>query len=150
MNTIEKKIQEDLVKSMKDRNKDMENALKEIKKVIMEYKTAPNGNRDPEDSDLMKVLQKVAKKGKENGEMYARLGKNELAASEYAEYEAASKYLPKMLSEEEVNQIVEDTIKNLNATTIKDMGKVMGFINKTYAGQVDGLMVSKVVKSKLS
>lgn len=150
MNTIENKIQEDLVKAMKSRDKDMENALKEIKKVIMEYKTSPNGNRTPEDSDLIKILQKVAKKGKENGDMYSKLGKSELAASEYAEYDAASKYLPKMLSEEEVIKIVEDTMKNLNAISIKDMGKVMGFINKTYTGQVDGAMVSKIVKSKLS
>ena len=58
-------------------------------------------------------------------------------------------YLPKMLTESEVEEIVANTIANLGATTMKDMGKVMGFINKTYSGQVDGSMVSRIVKSKL-
>ena len=58
-------------------------------------------------------------------------------------------YLPKMLTESEVEEIVTNTIANLGATTMKDMGKVMGFINKTYSGQVDGSMVSRIVKSKL-
>ena len=61
----------------------------------------------------------------------------------------SSDLLPKMLTESEVEKIVANTIANLGATTMKDMGKVMGFINKTYSGQVDGSMVSRIVKSKL-
>jgi uncharacterized protein YqeY len=59
-------------------------------------------------------------------------------------------YVPKRLTESEVEEIVAKTVTDLGATWMKDMGKVMGFINKTYSGQVDGSMVSRIVKSKLS
>lgn len=82
--------------------------------------------------------------------MYKKKGRPDLAESEYAESEFISTYLPKMLSEEEITKIVDETITKLGATTMKDMGKVMSFITKTYAGQVDAAVVSKMVKGKLS
>lgn len=150
MNTLENKVHADMITAMKNKEKEKTSCLKMLKTAFMEYKTSPNGNREPEDADLMKIIQKLAKQRKETGELYKSQNRPDLAEHELFEYEVLSEYLPKMLSEDEVTKIVEETIKNMGATTMKDMGKVMGFINKTYAGQVDGSMVSTIVKSKLA
>ncbi len=150
MNTLENKIQSDLTVAMKNKDTLKTGVLRGIKTAFMEYKTSANGKRDPEDSDLMKIIQKLAKQRKETAALYEENGREDLAGKEYAEYTILSEYLPKMLTEEEVVKIVEDTIKNMAATSMKDMGRVMGFINKNYAGQVDGGMVSAIVKSKLA
>ena len=150
MNTLENKIQEDLKSSMKSRNTERTECLKMVKTAFMELKTAANGIREPEDSDLLKVLQKLAKQRKETSSLYRDAGRNDLADKEQKEYEIISEYLPKMMSETETKELVESTILQLGASSMKDMGKVMGFINKTYAGQIDGSVVAKFVKEKLS
>ena len=81
--------------------------------------------------------------------IYEQNNRLDLAEGERKELDVLNTYLPKMLTESEVEEIVAKTIADLGATSMKDMGKVMGFINKTYAGQVDGSMVSRIVKSKL-
>ena len=83
-------------------------------------------------------------------DIYSQAGRDELADKEQQEMFVLMNYLPKMLTEQEVEEIVTKTIADFGATSMKDMGKVMGFINKTYSGQVDGSMVSRIVKSKLS
>ena len=150
MNTLENKIQEDLKSSMKSRNTERTECLKMVKTAFMELKTAVNGIREPEDSDLIKVLQKLAKQRKETSSLYRDAGRNDLADKEQKEYEIISEYLPKMMSETETKELVESTILQLGVSSMKDMGKVMGFINKKYAGQIDGSVVAKFVKEKLS
>lgn len=126
------------------------NVLRSIKTAFTEFKTSPNGKKEPDDSDLLKILQKLAKQRKESGDLYKTNNRPDLAESEYAESEIISQYLPKMLSDEAISKIVDTTIEKLGATSIKDMGKVIGFITKTYAGQVEGSVVSKMVREKLS
>ena len=149
MNTLENKIQEDLVQAMKDHQNHTVSALRSVKTAIMEVKTAPGGKKELEDGDIIKIIQKLVKQRKESMGIYSQAGRSELADNEQQEMLALMNYLPKMLTESEVEEIVANTITNLGATTMKDMGKVMGFINKTYSGQVDGSMVSRIVKSKL-
>ena len=149
MNTLEIKIQSDLVQAIKHRQDNAISALRFVKTAIMEVKTAPNGKKDLDDSDIVKIIQKLVKQRKESMDIYSQAGRDELADKEQQEMFALMNYLPKMLSESEVEEIVAKTIADLGATSMKDMGKVMGFINKTYAGQVDGSMVSRIVKSKL-
>ena len=150
MNTLEKTIQTDLMSAMKNHQENTVAALRSIKTAIMETKTAANGKKDLEDSDIVKIIQKLVKQRKESMDIYSQAGRDELADKEQQEMFALMNYLPKMLSESEVEEIVAKTIVEQGATSMKDMGKVMGFINKTYAGQVDGSMVSRIVKSKLS
>ena len=150
MNTLEKIIQTDLVSSMKNRQENAVAALRSLKTAIMETKTAANGKKDLEDEDIIKIIQKLVKQRKESMEIYSQAKRHEFADKEQKEMFVLMNYLPKMLSESEVEEIVTKTIADLDATSMKDMGKVMGFINKTYAGQVDGAMVSRIVKSKLS
>lgn len=150
MNTLENKIQEDLKSSMKSRNTERTECLKMVKTAFMELKTAANGIREPEDSDLLKVLQKLAKQRKETGELYKSNNRQNLADIEFGELNVLETYLPKMLSEDEIRTIVDKTISELGVTGMKGMGRVMGTINKSYAGQVDGSIVSKIVKERLS
>ena len=149
MNTLENIIQKDLVQGMKDHQEHTVSALRSVKTAIMEVKTAPGGKKELEDGDIIKIIQKLVKQRKESMDIYSQAGRSELADKEQQEMLVLMKYLPKMLTESEVEEIVAKTIADLGATTMKDMGKVMGFINKTYSGQVDGSMVSRIVKSKL-
>ena len=150
MNTLENIIQNDLVQGMKDHQEHTVSALRFVKTAIMEVKTAPGGKKELEDGDIIKIIQKLVKQRKESMDIYSQAGRNELADNEQQEMFVLMNYLPKMLTESEVEEIVAKTIADLGATTMKDMGKVMGFINKTYSGQVDSSMVSRIVKSKLS
>ena len=150
MNTLENIIQKDLVQGMKDHQEHTVSALRSIKTAIMEVKTAPGGKKELEDGDIIKIIQKLVKQRKESMDIYSQAGRNELADNEQQEMLVLMDYLPKTLTESEVEEIVAKTIADLGATTMKDMGKVMGFISKTYAGQVDGSIVSRIVKSKLS
>ena len=149
MNTLENKIQEDLVQAMKNRQEHTVAALRSIKTAIMETKTAANGKKDLEDGDIVKIIQKLSKQRDEAATIYEQNNRTDLAESERKEQDVLNTYLPKMLTESEVEEIVAKTIADLGATSMKDMGKVMGFINKTYSGQVDGSMVSRIVKTKL-
>ena len=150
MNTLENIIQKDLVQGMKDHQEHTVSALRSVKTAIMEVKTAPGGKKELEDGDIIKIIQKLVKQRKESMDIYSQAGRNELADNEQQEMLVLMDYLPKTLTESEVEEIVAKTIADLGATTMKDMGKVMGFISKTYAGQVDGSIVSRIVKSKLS
>ena len=150
MNTIENKIQTDLVKSMKDKNSSRVSALRSVKTAIMETKTAANGKKELEDADIVKIIQKLAKQRNESAEIYEQNERPELAENERRELDVLNEYLPKMLTEQEIENVVAKTIADLNVSSIKDMGRVMGYINKTYAGQVDGSVVSRIVKSRLS
>ena len=149
MNTLENIIQKDLVQGMKDHQEHTVSALRSVKTAIMEVKTAPGGKKELEDGDIIKIIQKLVKQRKESMDIYSQAGRDELADNENQEMLVLMDYLPKTLTESEVEEIVAKTIADLDATSMKDMGKVMGFISKTYAGQVDGSMVSRIVKSKL-
>lgn len=149
MNTLENKIQIDLVWAMKNKNASKVSALRSIKTAIMETKTAANGKKELEDNDIIKIIQKLAKQRNESADIYEQNGRLELAENERKELDVLNEYLPKMLTEQEIEDVVIKVIADLNASSMKDMGKVMGYINKTYAGQVDGSVVSRIVKSKL-
>lgn len=149
MNTLENKIQSDLVQAMKEKDTARVSTLRSIKTAIMETKTSANGKKDLEDGDIVKIIQKLAKQREEAATIYGENKRPDLAEGERKELEVLNTYLPKMLTESEVEEIVAKTIADLGATSMKDMGKVMGFINKTYTGQVDGSVVSRIVKSKL-
>ena len=149
MNTLENIIQKDLVQGMKDHQEHTVSALRSVKTAIMEVKTAPGSKKELEDGDIIKIIQKLVKQRKESMDIYSQAGRHELADNENQEMLVLMDYLPKTLTESEVEEIVAKTIADLDATSMKDMGKVMGFISKTYAGQVDGSVVSRIVKAKL-
>lgn len=147
---LEVQINNDLLAAMKKQDQDRIIAIRAIKTAIMEMRTAKNAKPDIDDADILKVLQKMAKERRELVELYKENNRMDLSDKEAKELEVISEYLPKMLSEDELKNIVENTITELSATSIKDMGKVMGYINKKYAGQIDGSVLSNLVKNRLS
>lgn len=150
MNTLETKIQEALTLAIKSKDTIRVSALRSIKAAITEAKTAANGKKELEDSDIVKIIQKLAKQREESAAIYKEHSRDDLANNELAELNVLNDFLPKKLTEDELIAVIERYIKELNATTIKDMGKVIGLINKEYMGKVDGSVVAKLVKSKLS
>ena len=124
--------------------------LRNIKKLFLEAKTAPGANDTLEDAAAMKLLQKLAKQGKETANTYIAAGRQDLAEEELAQVRVIEEYLPQALSEEEIERIVRDIIAQTGATSMKDMGKVMGIASKQMAGKAEGGTISQIVKRLLA
>ncbi|MBQ0073299.1 MAG: GatB/YqeY domain-containing protein [Prevotella sp.] len=143
-------ISTDIKEAMKARDKVRLETLRNIKKVFIEAKTAPGANDTLEDADAMKILQKLAKQGKESAATYTQQSRQDLADAELAQVAVIEEYLPKALSEAEIETIVKDIIAQTGAASIKEMGKVMGIASKKMAGQADGGVISGIVKRLLA
>ena len=143
-------VSNDIKEAMKARNKVRLETLRNIKKVFLEAKTAPGANDTLDDSAALKLLQKLAKQGKESAATYVEQGGRDGADDELAQVAVIETFLPKPLSAEEIEQIVRSIIAETGATSIKEMGKVMGVASKRLAGKADGGAISAVVKQLLS
>lgn len=144
------KVNEDIKTAMKERDKVALDTLRNIKKVFLEAKTAPGANDTFEDADALKMIQKLAKQGKESAQTYIDAGRQDLADAELAQVSVIERYLPEQLSEAEIEKIVKTIIDQTGAASMKDMGKVMGMANKQLAGKADGKTISGIVKKLLA
>lgn len=143
-------ISEDIKSAMKARDKVRLETLRNIKKVFLEAKTAPGANDTLEDDAALKIIAKLAKQGKETAVTYTQAGRQDLADAELAQVAVLESYLPKQLTEEEITAIVKTIIAETGASSMKEMGKVMGIANKQMAGKADGRVISGIVKALLS
>ena len=143
-------VSEDIKAAMLARDKVRLMTLRNIKKLFLEAKTAPGANDTLEDAAAMKLLQKLAKQGKETANTYIAAGRQDLADEELAQVRVIEEYLPQALSEEEIERIVRDIITQTGATSMKDMGKVMGIASKQMAGKAEGGTISQIVKRLLA
>lgn len=148
--TLFDKVSEDIKKAMKARDKVRLETLRNIKKVFLEAKTAPGANDTLEDADALKILQKLAKQGRESAQTYIDNGRQDLADGELAQAAVIEEYLPKQLSEAEIEVEVKKVIAETGAQSMKDMGRVMGVVSKQLAGRADGRAISAVVKRLLA
>lgn len=146
---LEQQIQKDIMEAMKAHNTVRTNAVRAIKSEILLAKTSGAG-AEITDGDVMKLIQKLIKQRKESAAMYAQGGRQDLADNELAEAAEMEGYLPKQLSEAEVEEIVKGIIAETGASSMADMGKVMGLATKKLAGQADGRTVSTIVKKLLA
>lgn len=144
------KVNEDIKTAMKERDKVALETLRNIKKVFLEAKTAPGANDTLEDADALKIIQKLAKQGKESAQTYIDAGRQDLADAELAQVSVIERYLPEQLSEAEIEKMVKTIIDQTGAASMKDMGKVMGMANKQLAGKADGKTISGIVKKLLA
>jgi len=143
-------VSKDIKAAMLARDKVRLEALRNIKKVFIEAKTAPGANDTLEDSAALKILQKLAKQGRDSAQTYTDNNRPELAEAELAQVAVIESYLPKPLSEDEIAAIVKDIIAQTGAQGMKDMGKVMGLASKQMAGKADGKTISAIVKQLLA
>lgn len=148
--TLFDKVSEDIKEAMKARDKVRLETLRNIKKVFLEAKTAPGANDTLEDADAFKILQKLAKQGRESARTYTDNGRQDLADVELAQAAVIEEYLPKQLGEDEIEAEVRKVIADTGAQSMKDMGKVMGIVSKQLAGRADGRAISAVVKRLLA
>ena len=142
-------ISNDIKEAMKARDKVRLETLRNVKKVFLEAKTAPGANDTLSDSNAMKILQKLAKQGKESAETYKQQNRADLADTELAQVAVIEEYLPKPFTPEEIEEAVSTIIAQTGATSMKDMGKVMGVATKQLAGKADGTAISAMVKKLL-
>ena len=143
-------ISKDIIVAMKAKDKMALEALRNIKKVFIEAKTAPGANDTLEDADALKLLSKLAKQGKESAATYVQQNRQDLADAELAQVAVIEEYLPKAMTEDEIEAAVKEIIAATGAQGMKDMGKVMGVASKQMAGRADGRVISGIVKKLLA
>lgn len=143
-------ISNDIKEAMKARDKVRLETLRNIKKVFIEAKTAPGANDTLEDADALKLLSKLAKQGKESAATYVQQNRQDLADAELAQVAVIEEYLPKAMTEDEIEAAVKEIIAATGAQGMKDMGKVMGVASKQMAGRAGGRVISGIVKKLLA
>ena len=146
--SMELQIQQDIKAAMLAKEKTRLESLRAIKAAILLAKTA-DGSESIADEVVVKIIQKLVKQRKETAEIYKQQNREELAAQELAEAAAMEVYLPKQLSEEELEAELKKIIAQVGATGPQDMGKVMGTATKALAGKAEGRMISAMVKKLL-
>lgn len=146
--SMEQQIQQDIKAAMLAKEKTRLESLRAIKAAILLAKTA-DGSESIADEAVVKIIQKLVKQRKETAEIYRQQNREELAAQELAEAAAMEVYLPKQLSEEELEAELKKIIAQVGATGPQDMGKVMGIATKALAGKAEGRMISALVKKLL-
>ncbi len=147
---LEKQIQADMVAAMKAKETVRLASLRAIKAAILLAKTAEGATGDIDDTAIVKIIQKLVKQRKESAQQYNDAGRPELAENELAEASAMEVYLPKQLSEAEVEEQLKAIIAEVGASKPSDMGKVMGVATKKLAGLAEGRVISTLVKKLLA
>ena len=125
-------------------------ALRNVKKYIIEAKTATTGLAELPDADTLKIIQKLCKQGTDSAEVYKSSGRDDLAAEELAQVEVFKEFLPAQMNDEELTEAVRAIIAEVGAESMKDMGRVMGVASKALAGKAEGRAISDKVKQLLS
>lgn len=143
-------INNDIKEAMKARDKVRLETLRNIKKVFLEAKTASGANDTLTDADALKILQKLAKQGKESANTFMQSNRTDLAEHELEQVSVIESYLPQPLTEQEIESIVTAIIAETGAQGMKDMGRVMGLASKQMAGKAEGGAISSIVKKLLA
>ena len=143
-------ISEDIKQAMKAKDRVALDTLRNIKKVFLEAKTAPGANDTLSDDAALKLITKLVKQGRDAAEIYTKQGRPDLAEAELAQVKVMEVYLPKQLTESELEVALREIIAQVGATSAKEMGKVMGVASKQLAGKAEGRTISAKVKELLS
>ena len=150
--SLRKKIEDKLNDALRAKDKNIYPTLRLIVSAIKDAEIAgrTKGQKEIKDSDIISLLKKMIKQRNESCEVYEKAGRNELLENEKKEIEVINTFLPKQLSEEETKKICQDTIKSVGATSMKDMGKIMGVLKSKYADTLDFSKVSSILKGLLN
>jgi|TARA_B100002052_G_C15873367_1_gene595783 uncharacterized protein YqeY len=150
--SLKKQIEDKLNEALKAKDKSTYPTLRLIVSAIKDAEIAgrTKGLKEMSDSDLMTILKKMIKQRNESCEVYKKAGRNELLENETKEIEVISAFLPKQLSEEETKKICQEAVKSSGASSMKDIGKVMGVLKSTHADTLDFSKVSSIIKNLLN
>jgi len=142
-------INNDMKAAMKARDKAKLEALRNIKKVMLEARAAKGAGSELSEEESLKIISKLAKQGTDSAEIYKKQNREDLAEQEMAQVKVFENYLPAKMSDEELTAAVKGIIEKTGASSMKDMGKVMGLASKELAGKADGKEIAVKVKSLL-
>ena len=148
--TLEQQLTPALKEAMRAKDSLKLEALRAIKSALLLAKTEAGGGAALSATDEIKLLQKLVKQRKDSAAIYREQNRTDLAEPEEAQAEVIAAFLPQQLSDEEIQAKVKAVIAELGASSMKDMGKVMGKANAAIAGQADGSRIAAAVKSLLS
>ena len=150
--SLKKQIDKKLNQALKAKDKNTYPTLRLVVSAIKDAEIAgrTKGQKEMSDSDVTSILKKMIKQRNESCEVYKKAGRNELLENETKEIEVISVFLPKQLSDEETKKICEEAIKSSEASSMKDMGKVMGVIKSKHSDTLDFSKVSSILKNLLS
>ena len=147
--SLEQQISKGIMEAMKAKEPVRLQTLRNIKKYIIEAKTAGTEIAELPDADVVKIIAKLAKQGSDSAEIYRQQNRADLAEEELAQVAVMQEFLPRQLSPEESTEAVRAVIAEVGATSVKEMGKVMGVASKRLAGQADGKDISAKVRELL-
>ena len=146
--SLENKINESIKDSMKSRDTLRLESLRAVKAGILLEKTKTGSKDQVEEAVILKILQKMVKQRNESAKIFSEQKREELANIEISQAKIISEFLPDQLSEIELSVIIDSVIKDLNANSMKDMGKVISNVNQKTSGKAEGKVIAEMVKSK--
>ena len=148
--SLEQTISKEIMAAMKAKDAVRLAALRNIKKYVIEAKTASAGIDELADADVVKIISKLAKQGADSAAIYTQQNRADLAEEEMAQVRVMQEFLPRPLAAEGRAEAVKTIIADLGATSMKDMGRVMGEASKRLAGKADGKDISAKVRELLA
>lgn len=148
--SLQKKVMDAMKAAMKSKDTQALEALRSVKSALLLAQTETGSKAELSEAEEIKLLQKQVKQRKDSAAIYKEQGRDDLAAPELAQAEIIAQFLPQQLDEVEVGKIVDNIIAETGASSMADMGKVMGLASKKLAGKADGKTISTVVKARLS
>ena len=148
--TIFEQVSNDIKEAMKAREKEKLEALRNIKKVMIEAKSQAGVHGEITDEESLKIISKLSKQGTDSATIYKQQGRDDLYEAEMLQVAVYESYLPKKLTDEELTDSLRNIIEKAGVTSVKEMGKVMGIAGKELAGKADGKDIAAKVKSLLS
>ncbi len=143
------KISSSIISAMKEKNVVELESLRAIKSALLLAQTQKGSDGNVQESDEIKILQKLVKQRKESAEIYKKQNRLELADIEISQSKIIERFLPAQISLEELDKLIAEIIKQTGAQGMKDMGKVMGIASSKLSGKADGKTISNIVRSKL-
>ena len=148
--SLQKEVMDQMKLAMKAKDTVALQALRAVKSAFLLAKTATGSQEEITSEQEVNIIQKQVKQRKDSAAIFIEQGREDLADPELAELAILEQFLPEALSTEEIEKVVLETITQVGATGMKDMGKVMGMVSKRLAGQADGKTISGIVKKNLA
>lgn len=148
--SLQTQIMNAMKTAMKEKNTTALESLRAVKSALLLAQTESGAKEELSDTDEVKLLQKLVKQRKDSAAIFSEQGREDLAGPEIAQAAIIEQFLPEQLSVEEVAKVVDEIITQTGASSMKDMGKVMGMANAKLAGKTDGKTISGIVKDRLS
>ena len=148
--SLQEKIMDAMKTAMKTKDTQSLEAFRSVKSALLLAQTETGSKADLTEAEEIKLLQKQVKQRRDSAAIYKEQGREDLAEPELVQAQVIEQFLPKQLSEEEVGEIVDQIITETGASSMADMGKVMGLASAKVAGKADGKTISTLVKSRLS